>query len=370
MNKTVCLNMIVKNESHVIERCLASVKKIIDYWVIVDTGSSDGTQQIIREFLKDIPGELHERKWVDFAFNRNEALQLAQGKGDYWLFIDADEFLVIEEGFGLPSLSADVYYCPLYTDYDVFYQEMMVASRLDWKWEGVLHEGVVSPQARIGEILQGFSVVARSEGSRSQKQNKYLSDAAILEKEVQKDPTNARNVFYLAVSYGLGGNYSDALIHYEKRAAMGGNPEEIFIALLSIGVVQEILGMDSAIFLKSLEKAYLFRPSRAESLFFIARYWIHQKNFFLGYLVSRFALTIPYPQDSHFVRHSIYEYELLLQWAESSYALGKIQETCEAYRQLIDRFEQFLNQKQYSQVFKDQIRELLPGMKQFLREAV
>ena len=47
--KTVCLNMIVKNESKVVERCLDSVKSLIDYWVIVDTGSDDGTQKVIRE---------------------------------------------------------------------------------------------------------------------------------------------------------------------------------------------------------------------------------------------------------------------------------------------------------------------------------
>jgi glycosyltransferase involved in cell wall biosynthesis len=43
--KSVCLNMIVKNESKVIERCLRSVKGCIDYWVIVDTGSTDDTQK-------------------------------------------------------------------------------------------------------------------------------------------------------------------------------------------------------------------------------------------------------------------------------------------------------------------------------------
>jgi cellulose synthase/poly-beta-1,6-N-acetylglucosamine synthase-like glycosyltransferase len=49
--KTVCLNMIVKNESQVIEKCLASVKPLIDYWVIVDTGSTDKTQQIVKKCM-------------------------------------------------------------------------------------------------------------------------------------------------------------------------------------------------------------------------------------------------------------------------------------------------------------------------------
>ena len=59
--RALCLNMIVKNESHVIRRCLDSVRPFIDSWVIVDTGSTDGTEDIIREHLKDIPGQLHER---------------------------------------------------------------------------------------------------------------------------------------------------------------------------------------------------------------------------------------------------------------------------------------------------------------------
>ncbi len=58
--QTVCLSMIVKNEATVIRRCMESVRPIIDYWIIVDTGSTDGTQDVIREHLKDLPGELGE----------------------------------------------------------------------------------------------------------------------------------------------------------------------------------------------------------------------------------------------------------------------------------------------------------------------
>ena len=101
--QTICLNMIVKNEAAVIRRCLDSVRPIIDYWVIVDTGSTDGTQDIIREHLRDLPGELHERPWRDFAHNRSEALELARGKGDYTLIIDADDTLEIAPGTALPD---------------------------------------------------------------------------------------------------------------------------------------------------------------------------------------------------------------------------------------------------------------------------
>ena len=95
--KTICLNMIVKNEAEIIERCLTSIVKHIDYWVIVDTGSTDGTQHIIKDFMKEhkIPGELIERPWVNFSHNRSEALELAENKADYIFLCDADMALEV-----------------------------------------------------------------------------------------------------------------------------------------------------------------------------------------------------------------------------------------------------------------------------------
>src|SRR5437773_8058324 len=89
---TVALCMIVKNEAHVIRRYLESHKDVIDTWCIVDTGSTDGTQQIVRDTMAElgIPGELHEREWIDFGTNKTEMLQLAKGRADYLLQNDAD----------------------------------------------------------------------------------------------------------------------------------------------------------------------------------------------------------------------------------------------------------------------------------------
>ncbi len=94
----ICLSMIVKDEASVIARCLESVRPLIDAWAIVDTGSSDGTQEIVRRCLGDLPGTLVERPWVDFAHNRSEALELARGAADYTFVIDADEVLEARPG--------------------------------------------------------------------------------------------------------------------------------------------------------------------------------------------------------------------------------------------------------------------------------
>ena len=106
---SVCLNMIVKNEAHVIRRCLDSVRPHIDHWVVVDTGSTDGTQAIVREHMRDMPGELHERPWRDFGWNRSEALTLARGRSDYVLVMDADHVLHVPADFSFDALDADGY---------------------------------------------------------------------------------------------------------------------------------------------------------------------------------------------------------------------------------------------------------------------
>ena len=88
----LCLTMMVKNESHIITRCLDSIVNTIDYWVICDTGSTDGTQSIIKDYFskKGVPGELHEHQWENYGYNRTLTLAAAKNKADYLLLADAD----------------------------------------------------------------------------------------------------------------------------------------------------------------------------------------------------------------------------------------------------------------------------------------
>ena len=87
--------MIVKNESKTLPVLFSTVREIIDYYVIVDTGSDDGTPEVIKKIMDEygIKGEVHHEKWVNFGVNREQALQKAVGKADYAFIIDADEEL-------------------------------------------------------------------------------------------------------------------------------------------------------------------------------------------------------------------------------------------------------------------------------------
>ena len=96
---TICLCVIVKNEEAVIGRLIDSCIDIIDYWVIIDTGSTDKTKEIINKKLKNVPGELGESPFINFGHNRTELVERAYGKADYLLLMDADMTVHTQNGF-------------------------------------------------------------------------------------------------------------------------------------------------------------------------------------------------------------------------------------------------------------------------------
>ena len=96
---TLCLNMIVKNESKIIQRLLESVLSIIDCYCICDTGSTDNTEELIRDFFNkhSIPGKIVKEPFKNFEYSRNVALQACIGMSDYILLMDADMVLQVKD---------------------------------------------------------------------------------------------------------------------------------------------------------------------------------------------------------------------------------------------------------------------------------
>lgn len=328
--------MIVKNESRVIRKCLETVKPLIDSWVIVDTGSTDGTQAIIQEVLQDKPGKLYERPWVDFAHNRNEALSLAQNMADYLLFIDADEVLTFSPEFTMPSLNKDCYFITVRENGADYQRLFLIDARLPWRWEGVLHETLLCEQAQTFDRMTGVINFSTSrEGGRSQDAEKYLKDAQILEAALKKDPTHARYTFYLAQSYYNAQKYDLSLQTYQKRASMGGWEEEIFWSLYQIGILQERLKMDAATVINSYKKAYQYRPSRMEPLYRLATYYLAEGDPFLGFFIAKEALSASLPSDHVFVEKWIYSYGIWLTFANCAYEIRKYKEAESACKHIL-----------------------------------
>jgi glycosyltransferase involved in cell wall biosynthesis len=171
--------MIVKNEAHVLERSLDSVKPLIATWVIVDTGSTDGTQDLIRSCMGGIPGELHERPWQDFGHNRTEAIELARGKADFLLVMDADDVLGVPAGFVLPPLEKDSYKIRIEDAGTEYWRTHLFRADLDFRYTGVLHEVLTSAEPRTEARLDGLVYRRTYAGARSADPKKYEKDAAV-----------------------------------------------------------------------------------------------------------------------------------------------------------------------------------------------
>ncbi len=315
--------MIVKDEAHVIRRCLASVRPLITHWVVVDTGSTDGTQQIVREALEGLPGELHERPWRDFGHNRTEALKLAAVHTKYALIIDADDVLEHDARYRLPPLEADAYALLVRDGTTDYWRTHLVNARLDYRYEGVLHEALVSSERRREERLQGLVYRRFVEGARSNDPGKYRKDAGVLERALAADPTNARYVFYLAQSWRDAGELEKAREQYRARATMGGWDEEVWYAKLEIAGLTARLGEPQSAVVSAYLDAYEARPARAESLCYLARYLREAGRVVAGYPFARVAADTPRPIDRLFLDETVYAWRAKDELAVAGYWAGR-----------------------------------------------
>lgn len=323
--KTICLNMIVKNEIETIRRSIQSVKRHIHSWVIVDTGSTDGTQKEIRHLLHDLPGELHERPWVDFGHNRNEALHLAKGKGDYLLFIDADEELICPEETSLPALDLDYYTIEHRLGNYSFNRVLLIANQEGWVWEGVVHETLAHlnaldlRSAHLGNLYKSCPPRSIALGIQ-----KVLRDAELLEMAHRKDPQNTRTVFYLAQSYFEGRKYEQAYHYYELRAAMDGWDQEIYWAHFRKALILEYhLKATPSTFVPLYWAAYQFRPTRIEALYYLALFHAKQSQAALAVELLEKAEATPRSDDAVLVEHWMIDWGVLLLYYSCAKALGR-----------------------------------------------
>ena len=223
-DKTICLNMIVKNESHIIASTLKNILEHvkIDYWVISDTGSTDDTVDIIQEFFKErnIDGELFQDEWKDFGSNRSKALEHAYNKSDYIFIFDADD--LIHGQIALPiHFDKDMYQLP-FENPTSYYRSVLISNRMRWKYNGVLHEMLanIDPIKSEEFLLGNFYIQSRRLGNRSKNPNKYIDDAVILANAYQNETVDIwlknRYSYYCAQSYQDAGKIEKSIEWYEN----------------------------------------------------------------------------------------------------------------------------------------------------------
>lgn len=337
VNTGVCLNMIVKNEAHVIERALESVAGRFARWVIVDTGSTDDTLKILEQH-RHAGDVITTAEWKDFGTNREHALQVARRSGcAFVFFLDADDTVEFDPGFEWPSYhqlrsvawaTVDVHFGTLRYE-----RKALVNPKANCHWHDVLHEYIacVTPTGQLDPNalpLKGVRIRVHSGGARSKDPDKYLKDAALLEAELVKNPEHSRYAFYLAQSYRDAGRPEQALWAYEHRATMRGFAHETYEAMLEIALLRIKLQHDRDAVDAACQAAFQFDSHRWETMYYWADYYrtLPQPNYVMCYALTRLArVGVGGLPDGLFVRQWIYDYGLL-----------DVQSVCAYYAGLVD----------------------------------
>jgi glycosyltransferase involved in cell wall biosynthesis len=331
---SLCLVMIVKDEGDKIRRCLTAVAPYISYWVIVDTGSKDDTLDEIRSTMDElgIPGELHERPWVNFEVNRTESLEFAKGRCDYRWIIDADDLFIpdninVNPFAVIQNKDVDSFHLSYKLSSLQYYRAQIVRSDQDWVYKGVLHEylhcdkpNLIQSQITGCHVKADISPLKRA----ATVQEKYAKDAEILRVALEKEPDNTRYMFYLAQSYRDSDQPEKSIEAYQMRVDAGGWPEEVYYSLYMMGRLKERLQRPIEEIMDAYRKAWEYRPSRFEALFHLLRLLRQSSRWFPMLVYAEKALQIGHAdQDILFVEPDVAKWRLKDEYSLALYFTGR-----------------------------------------------
>jgi len=363
----LALNFICKNESHVIGKMLESCKTMTDLIVVNDTGSTDGTQDIIRKFGEEnnIPTYVFERPFDDFEKSRNHAMQklrdVVQELGwnpdqvhGYWF--DCDETLIIDPKFNKNQFTKDLYMINTFIGQMKYTRNTFFKVSKPFRWYGPIHEFIVCDDKNITSgLAENIHVDVKMTGASWQGNisQKYKSHAFVLEKYIDENRQDPRWIFYTAQSYHDSASVQDnreeneerlrrALKYYRERVSRtDGYAEEIYYSQFRIGTIMRGLEEPWNLTHQECLKAYAMDPMRGESIKTIIDYYLQIGEWHMAYLYTKFAKVNfhgknPYPTRLLFVDEALYIWKFAEAHAAACFYTGRMDEAKATYLEILN----------------------------------
>jgi len=299
--------MIVKNEAKILERCLASIP--CDTYIIGDTGSTDGTPDLIRTHFdkRGILGEIHEFPFYDYSQARNEALKRARETKlsyDCILLCDADMELVVSEKDWKEQLHQFPVASVVQKGGITYRNTRIVHRSVGASYVGKTHEYLSTSMA-----ARDFDGIwFRDHANGANRNEKTSRDLRLLKESLKEDPQNGRSWFYLAQTYKYEGQWTDALEAYTRRIQIGGSNDEVWYSRYMRALCYQKLGLESAFVNECLETYQSF-PKRSEPLHLLSRHYREQGKNELAYAVAALGEEIHFPEKNGglFIEDWVYE---------------------------------------------------------------
>ena len=232
---SVCLAILARNEAGTLPRLAQSVRPHIQQWLVIDTGSTDGTAAVARREFAGIPGEVVERPWVDFGHNRTEMLSLVPSSATHVLILDADMTLECDAPLGtlLGDVPGDRFLVRI-TEPGLEYRlPLLLRTGVPWRYVGATHEYLDCDEPTMSIKVNFLSIVHHADGRV--RGEKLTRDLDLLMEEIQRNPGNARTMFYLGQTLAGLGDWRAAVGWYTRCAEISTWNEEIYVALCSMG---------------------------------------------------------------------------------------------------------------------------------------
>ena len=362
----LALNTIVKNEAHCIIGMLEAAAQITDLIVINDTGSTDGTQELIRKFGEErgIPTYVFERPFDDFEKSRNFGMdklrevvdQLGWSRSEVWgWWCDADEKIIVDSKFDKRQFNKDLFMINTYIGQMKYTRNTFWRTSKPFKFYGPVHEFIVCDEQNITSgLAENVHVDVKMIGASWQGDisQKYLSHSHKLEAYIAESRQDPRWIFYTAQSYHDSASMKDnkeeneerlrrSLKYYRERVSrIDGYPEEIYYSQYRIGTIMRVLEEPWNLTHQELLKAYAIDPLRGESIKVIIDYYLQIGEWHMAYMYSKFAYSNfhgknPYPTRLLFVDEATYTWRFAEAHAAACFYTNRMAEAKSTYQEIV-----------------------------------
>jgi len=355
----ICYTMIIKNGGPLLEKVLTENLPFIDRWCILDTGSTDGTQETIRRVLKNKKGKLYEEPFVDFKVSRNRCLDLAKKVCKFSLMLDDTysmrgdirKFLDIVRG----DQFSDTFSLMIQSDDTEYYSNRIVKMDTSLRYIHTIHE-VITDKNNVNVTVppdQAFIFDHRAQYMEDRTNNRKQFDLQLLFKEFEEDPNDPRALYYIAQTYGCIGDEINKAKYFELRVnhPVQGYVQEKIDACFELArtynfkvncETKELISSDyklSDSMWKRCEELYMqayeLDQKRPDSLYFIGIHYYLKKEFSKSYPYFKKGLEIGYPLGSQYSLKPTLSFHFLPRFlAEVSYYMGDYQtglKACELF---------------------------------------